>query len=218
MGSDVMVQHLAQAAIRRKLRAAERLARRTRNAPDRLPAAWFLTDPDRTPDPCAIAARLPSGWGVIYRHFGAADRADVARRLARICRRRGLVLLIAADPELARRVRADGVHWPEQRLPAHVPRRPGWIVTAAAHDLAGLRRANRAGGDAALLSPVFASRSPSAGRPIGAAGYLRITKHAPLPVLALAGVEARTAAATVSTHAPRAAGWAAIDGVMAGWT
>jgi thiamine-phosphate pyrophosphorylase len=82
------------------------------------PSLFFVTDPERTPDPVEVAKRLPRGAAVIYRHFGAEDRARVARRLAAATRSRGLILLIAADPDLARKVGADGVHWPESLLPA----------------------------------------------------------------------------------------------------
>src|SRR5262245_43623873 len=62
-----------------------------------IPSLFFFTDPERTPDPVGVAKRLPRGTAVVYRHFGADERADVARRLVRVCRSHGLVLLIAAD-------------------------------------------------------------------------------------------------------------------------
>ena len=96
-----------QAAIRRKLLAAARLAKPARARPRQakngraLPSAWFLTDPDRTKNLLAVIARLPRGWGVIYRHFGAGERFTVGAALARACRLRGLILLVSADPALA---------------------------------------------------------------------------------------------------------------------
>jgi len=78
-----------------------------------LPRLLFATDPDRTPDPEAIAGRLPAGCGVIFRAFGAGDALDRALRLAAIARARGLILLIRADAELAPACRAQGLHPPE---------------------------------------------------------------------------------------------------------
>ncbi|MDX2233589.1 MAG: thiamine phosphate synthase [Hyphomonadaceae bacterium] len=161
-----------------------------------LPALWLFTDPVRTPDPLALLDRLPRGSAVVYRHFGAADRATTAARLAAACRRRGLVLLIGADPALALRAGADGVHLPERmgrdagRLKR---RRPGWIVTAAAHGGGAVHRAR--GADAAILSPVFASRSPSAGPPLGVHRAVRLMRRARTPVVALGGVSLRRARA-----------------------
>lgn len=161
-----------------------------------IPALYFFTDPARTPDPCAIVKRLPRGAGVVYRHFGASGRAKTARKLARICRARGLFLLIAADPALALRVGADGVHWPEQRLAAWPARenlpRIG-LTLASAHCAAALARATAMGVDACVLGPVFASRSPSAGAPLGAFRASQIARGARLPVIALGGVNAATA-------------------------
>lgn len=174
--------------------AAARLNRAAGRPP--IPALYFFTDPARTPDPIAVAARLPRGAAIVYRHFGAADRTAAARALRAVARRRGLVLLIGADPSLAARVGADGVHLPERmaaRAGALKRRRPGWIVTAAAHDGRALRRA--ADADAAVLSPVFPSRSGSAGRPLGALRAARLATLARGPVIALGGVNAKTARA-----------------------
>lgn len=152
-----------------------------------VPALYFVTDPARTPDPLAVAQRLPRGAAVIYRHFGASDRARVARRLARTCRQRGLKLLIAADPALALRVGADGVHWPERLLPPQRAQTTG-IVTAAAHSAAGLARAAQCGADAAILAPVFPTRSSSGRSPLGLFRASQLARGAGLPVIALGGV------------------------------
>ncbi len=146
-------------------------------------------------DPLAGAAALPPGSGVILRHFAEADQVALAGDLARICRAAGHVFLIAADPRLAARVGADGVHWPAARIAQATPwrrRRPEWIMTASAHDGAELRRAARAV-DAALLSPVFASDSPSAGRPLGPMRAGALARGAAIPVYALGGVTVRRA-------------------------
>ncbi|WP_293469050.1 thiamine phosphate synthase, partial [Phenylobacterium sp.] len=67
-----------------------------------------------TPDPEAIAAGLPPGSAIVYRHFGASDAEARALRLRDIARSRGLKLLIGLDIPLAARVGADGVHLPER--------------------------------------------------------------------------------------------------------
>ena len=156
-----------------------------------LPALYFFTDPVRTPDPVRVALRLPRGAAVVYRHFGAPDRRQVAQRLARVCRQRRLVLLIAADPCLARAVRADGVHWPERLLKRRSS--ASWLETAAAHGREGISRAARAGIDACVLGPVFPSRSASAKSALGAIRASALAGRASLPVIALGGINARTA-------------------------
>jgi thiamine-phosphate pyrophosphorylase len=157
----------------------------------RLPPLLALTDPSRTPDPLALARRLPRGSGLIYRAFGAADAPRIAQALLAIAAHRGLILLIGAgDPALP----AAGVHLPERMAGrARRFRRRGRLVTAAAHGVATIRRARLAGCDAVLVSAVFESRSPSAGRPMGPIRFAALVRDAGLPVYALGGVSARTA-------------------------
>lgn len=158
-----------------------------------LPALLVFTDPTRTPDVEALAARLPPGAALVYRHFGAPYAEGVARRLRAITRRRKALLLIGADWRLARRVGADGVHLPERE--AHRARalrtaNPGWIVTAAAHSLP----AARVGGpDAVVVSTVFASASASAGRPLGPLRLAALVRAAGRPVYGLGGVRQENA-------------------------
>lgn len=178
-----------------------------------LPPLFFVTDPKRTPDPAAVARTLPRGCGVIYRSFGDPAAVGVGRALAAIARARGLVLLVGADAGLAAAVGAHGVHLPERavgqarRLRA---RRPGWIVTGSAHSARALAGAKRSGLDAVLLSPVFDSRSPSAGRPLGIVRFAALVRGAGLPVYALGGVDART---VMRLKGSGAAGVAAVEGV-----
>lgn len=172
-----------------------------------------MTDPRRTPHPEGIAANLPPGFGVIYRHFGSKDRFTVGERLAQVCKRCRLVLLVSADPDLARRIRADGVHWPEARLGGVRSRCGGWIETASAHSRAAIARAAQLGVDAAIVSAVFESASPSAAAPMGALRFRQLSRCARLPVYALGGITHRNAARAM-THA---AGWASIEAVISGW-
>jgi thiamine-phosphate pyrophosphorylase len=173
-----------------------------------IPALFFLTDPERTPDPLAAAKRLPRGTAVVYRHFGATDRAHIARQLAAICRSRALILLIAADPELARRVGADGVHWPEARI---APRDGPGLITAAAHNADAVARAARYGADACILSPVFPTRSKPRREPLGVFRASQLAQRSAIPVIALGGVTARNAQLLAGRGF---AGVAAIDALM----
>jgi thiamine-phosphate pyrophosphorylase len=204
-----------QAAGRRKLLAAARMAKPAISRNGRvLPRAWFMTDPKRTPNPERIVARLPAGFGVIFRHFGAKDRYKIGERLARLCRRKRLVLLVSADPDLARAIRADGVHWPETKLSGVRKRNSRWIETTSAHSRLAVARAARLSVDAVIVSAIFPSASKSAGKPIGPLTFRALTRNVRLPVYSLGGVNADNA----GSIALRSAGWAAIDAVMSGWS
>ncbi len=202
----------------RLARAAQAARRASGRVVDpRLPGLVFMTDPTRVADPLAVAGRLPPGAGVIYRHFGAADARTTARALAALARTRGLVLVIAADPALADAVGADGVHWPERLIRSAATwrrRRPAWLMTAAAHSAAALRRAAAAGVDAALLSPVLPSRSPSAARPLGVARTAALARSSRTPVIALGGVTAGSANRLVGAGV---IGLAGVEGFAGSW-
>lgn len=180
-----------QAAAARKWRSAARqIASRTS---PHLPPILFLTDPERISDPIAVARALPAGSGVIFRHFGRPGHRKMAASLAATCARRRLVFLIAADPELALRTGADGVHWPERLLGQSGSWRGQFrLQTASTHSRKAVHRAAQAGMDAAIFSTVFASESTSAGAPVGAVRFRRLCLTAPLPVYALGGINART--------------------------
>jgi thiamine-phosphate pyrophosphorylase len=190
-----------------------RRARRRKGASAVLPPLLFFTDPARTPDPEAVAANLPRGAAVVFRAFGAPNAEAQGARLKAIARRRGLLLLIGADADLARALGADGVHLPE-RL-AHRARRvkaahPRWIVTAAAHSTAAARRALAAGADAVVVSTVFASRSASAGRPMGALRLAILVRRAGGAVYGLGGIDMKKARLLKGTGLT---GIAAVDGL-----
>lgn len=180
-----------------------------------LPPLLFLTDPDRTPEPWLQAGRLPQGAGVVFRWFGRPDSVEVGRRLADVSRARGLTFLVGADADLAETLGADGLHLPE-RLVADATalrRDPDWLMTGAAHSPEALNRAAVAGLDAALLSPVFPSLSPSAGEAIGPAPFSAWVAQARLPVYALGGVTQTTAPHLSHSGA---CGLAVVGGLMSG--
>jgi thiamine-phosphate pyrophosphorylase len=159
----------------------------------RLPKLWLFTDARRLPDPRAAARRLPCGLaGIVLRHDGEPDREALGRDLARICRGRRLVLVVAGDARLAAALRA-GIHlrsgrWPDRVRPPRT-RNGKQLITSSAHDATDLRRAARAGASLAFLSPVFATASHPATAPLGPVRWARLARTARLPVAALGGID-----------------------------
>lgn len=182
-----MMTDKAQAAQLRKTRFAIRDAQRHLPAP--LPPFLALTDPARTPDPLKFAASLPAGCGLIYRHFGASDRAEIAFALGRIAKRRGLKLLIGNDPQLALKSGALGVHWSEKRISeAKYWQNRFTLMTSAAHSPRAVFKARTAKVDAVLFSAIFPSKSPSAGPAKGVHTFRQMSQQSGLPIYALGGV------------------------------
>lgn len=141
-----------------------------------------------------MAARLPPGAAVVYRHFGAADAEARARSLLAIARARGLKLLIGQDVALAARIGADGVHLPERlagRAAALKRAHPRWLVTSAAHSLTAARLSRA---DAVVISVALPSRSPSAaGRALGPVRMAALVREAGRPSYGLGGINNKTA-------------------------
>lgn len=187
--------------------AADALKRQSvRKAPF---ALAFLTDAARAPEPVLIARVLPRGSAVILRDYQMAKRAALAAQLKSVCEARGLFLLIGADPGLAERIGADGVHAPRWWAPRETP--PDMLLTAACHDAASLARAAAIGATAALLSPVFATASHPGTDGLGADAFRALAANASLPVLALGGVDETNAHHLAG---PNVAGLAAIGAFL----
>lgn len=178
-----------------------------------LPRLIMITDQRRQPDIFEPLNRLPLGSAVILRDYDAPERSALATRMRLQTRARGILMLIAGDPTLATDIGADGVHLPEHMLrdAATIRRQnPGWLITSAAHSYSTLRRSKSARLDAALLSPVFPTRSHPGASVLGPYRHAALQKSAPgLPIYALGGVNSKTACRLP----PGIQGWAAIDGI-----
>jgi thiamine-phosphate pyrophosphorylase len=185
-----MADSLAHAQL---ARAAERFRRAARSP---LPALVLMTDDERLAAPRAAITALPRGSLVVVRAREKNRRIALVSLIGRLADERGLKWIVADDPVLAARAGADGAHFPEQKisLAAHWRvRRPGWLITCAAHSLHACLRAKRAGASAVVLSPVFPTAS-HAGKPsLGNIRARSIVHEAHLPIYALGGLDAGSA-------------------------
>lgn len=157
---------------------------------------------------------MPWGWGVVYRHFGDDDRLSKARALVAAARKRSVVVLVSADPELADASGADGVHWPENRLPQRLTRRPQWIVSASAHSPRAISKVARTGADLAFVSKVFDSRSGSKSDALGLLRFAATCSRATLPIFALGGIKASNIDRILRIQPKVIRGVAAVDGLL----
>lgn len=164
----------------------------------RLPELWLFTDERQGDALWTALARLPRGAGVVFRHYRSADRAALAARVRAICRRRGLMFVVAGPPALARAWHADGAHG-----------RHRGATTAPAHGVAELVAARRAGVRLAFLSPLRATRSHPGAAALGPLRFALMARRRGLAVAALGGVRPDEARALRRLGA---AGIGAIDG------
>ena len=170
-----------------------------------------MTDHAHMPDPMRVARRLPPHSLIILRDYDHADRLALARQWAKACRENHCLFSVGGDAQLARRVRADGIHWPEKLL----PRKPGHkftITTTATHSRKALMRAQKAGIPMALISPVFATTSHPGAKPLGVLNYRRMVRGVRIAIGVLGGITAQTARRLVH---PRPHALAAITAFLA---
>jgi thiamine-phosphate pyrophosphorylase len=163
-----------------------------------LPKLWLMTDERMGDSLWDALAILPRGSGVVFRHYRlepAARRALFAK-VAKVARRRGLVV-VRAGPERLGRGEA-GVHG---------RRGPGlrtWPAHSRREAIAGIR----AGAALLFVSPVFATRSHPGAKALGRVRLGLLIRGLSVPVVALGGMNARRAAGLQPLGIY---GWAAID-------
>ena len=172
-----------------------------------------MTDQVREPDPEGVIREMPRGCLVILRDYDAPDRVVLAQDLRRICRRRGVLLSVAGDLQLAKEIKADGYHLPEYqtlnqglKVQLYVSK---FLLTGAVHGLNALRRARHMGLDLALLSPVFQTQSHPEKKGLGVYRFAAMIRLCGCPVAALGGITAQTR----QRLPKRVAACAAISGV-----
>jgi thiamine-phosphate pyrophosphorylase len=163
-----------------------------------------MTDPRLGEGLWAALERLPRGSGVVFRHYGlaAAERKLLFRKVAKVARKRKLILVAAGD-EL-RGIGARNVH--NGRRSLH-----GGLRTASAHSRREAIAAIRGGAELLFVSPVFATRSHPGARALGRVRFGMMVANLGVPIVALGGMDARRAQGLSGFDIH---GWAGIDAWM----
>lgn len=207
-GTKTDAATLSEVAQKLNLAARQRFALTPQ---DLLPPLLLLSDEARLPDPAPALEALPAGSGFIFRHYNDPYRKERAARLRDLARSRGVVFLVAGDIDLAIALEADGCHLPEHRMQdLGLCHNTFSFNTVAAHSSVALEAACAGGASAALLSPVFATKSHAGASGLGVKAATALARDISLPVYALGGVNARTAASLANSAF---AGFAAIEGL-----
>jgi thiamine-phosphate pyrophosphorylase len=167
-----------------------------------LPRLWLMTDERQGETLWNALRRLPRDSGIVFRHYSLppADRRALFGEVRKMARRRGLLLLLAGAPGEALAWGADGSHGTGPRSGA------GRLRSAPAHDLAGLRAAERSGVDFVFLSLVYPTRSHPGAPALGPRRFDALARATRLPVIALGGMDALKARGLHEAY-----GWAGID-------
>ncbi len=148
--------------------------------------------------------------------LGAGALARLVVRVIDAARPSGTRVVVSDRLDVALATAADGVHLKEGSVPVQAARRLAparFLVGQSVHGVDAARDAAGAGADYLVFGTVFATRSKPAGWPVAGIGALAeaVAAVTPVPVLAIGGAGAATAARIRATGA---AGLAAIDAFL----
>ncbi|MCR4398696.1 MAG: thiamine phosphate synthase [Firmicutes bacterium] len=181
----------------------------------------------RTEEEVVLAAIDGGATAVQLRakHAGGLEMYRLAVRLRDITSERGVLFIVNDRLDIALAAGADGVHLGQEDLPAvpalKVSRAavkggllPGgrFVVGISAENLEQALAAERDGADYIGASPVWATPTkPDAGPPMGLSGLREICSRVNIPVVAIGGVNHKTAADVLEAGA---AGLAVVSAVV----
>jgi thiamine-phosphate pyrophosphorylase len=142
------------------------------------------------------------------------EQISILRMLMPMARRHGARLTLHGEAALAAACNADGVHLPSGRDPraARAALGPGKLIGVSIHTVTEAERIDREAVDYALAGPAYETPSkPGYGPEIGRIGLTAITRAAPVPILAIGGLNAMRAAEVMAAGA---VGIAVMGGIM----
>ena len=153
--------------------------------------------------------KIPKESAFLFRSYEVKERKKIAKQLLKFCKMKKLKLLIAADIKLAEDINAHGVHFPEYMIKKknkinwvfvkNIKLRKNWIITTAVHSLQAIKNAEFFDIDAALLSPVFSSKSHPNEKNLGINKFLKIVKKTKLPIYPLGGINIKNIKSLLET-------------------
>jgi thiamine-phosphate pyrophosphorylase len=183
------------------------------------PPLLLITDRQQALLPLADVVRAALATGCRWvsmreKDLSEVDQVALARTLLSIARRHGACLTLHGDAALAKACGADGVHLPAGSDPiaSRAMLGPAKLIGVSLHTVTEAEAIDPNVVDYAIAGPIFETPSkPGYGPEIGRKGLAEIARAAPVPVLAIGGLNA-TRAAEVLAAGP--VGIAVMGGVM----
>lgn len=142
---------------------------------------------------------------VQLREKNAGDLYRIAKSLQEPLKRRGIPLILNDNVEIARELRADGVHLGQKDMPVAIARRllgrkP--FIGLSVESVGDAEQANASVIDYVAASPVFATASKSdTAPPLLLEGLAAIRKVTSLPIIGIGGINASNMASVLSAGA-----------------
>ncbi len=138
---------------------------------------------------------MPKNSAVIFREYDLilSEREKLAREIFAICKKYHHKFIVGKNLDLARKLRADGVHFSDNdKLPLQILNRKnftkGFIFSFACHKLASVLKIKNLAVDVIFISPIFASKSHEGAKNLGIFNIRKIVKTTNKPIFALGGI------------------------------
>ena len=179
-----------------------------RSKDNKLPKVIIIFDDELFNKKKLLKLKIPKKSAFLLRSYQTKKRKKIAKQLLKFCKMKKIKLLIGSDIKLAKDINAHGVHFPEYMIKENkinwigiknIKYRKKWIITTAAHSIRSLKKVEGLDIDAALLSPVFISKSHPNNKCLGLNKFSKIVKKTKLPIYALGGINIKNVKSLIET-------------------
>lgn len=147
-----------------------------------MPQLIYMTDGLRYDNSVEFYKSLPQNTMVIIREYDYPDREQRIRTIVTLCRKLNISFSIAANWQLALKLKAHAIHIPEhmkQQIPFIAQKiRPSMVITSSAHSITHVYQNHFVGCDASILSPVFPTESHPGAIPLSRNTLMRVKNAA----------------------------------------
>ena len=170
-----------------------------------VPRLCLIADAAGAAGVASALAALPAGAALVQlrdKALGGSALLRLARALLPVCREHRTPLLVNDRADIALAAGLGGVHLPANGLlPADARALLGSraLVGTSCHDPAEVARASRAGADFCIYGPVW--ETPGKGPSRGVEALAAAVRAATIPVVAVGGIDTRTAALALAAGA-----------------
>lgn len=186
-----------------------------------LPACILFTDRSRIINLERTIKSLPKNSAIIIREYdlNIQDREIFAKKIIDLARPRGLKIIVGKDFVLAKRIKADGIHFSDlDNLPIEFFNRKNFsekfIFSFACHNFKSFLKAEKFKVDMAFISPIFPTKSHLGTKEFGIRNLAKISlktkslSYVTPAIYALGGINPSNIAAIRKLHL---SGFAAIS-------
>jgi len=174
----------------------------------RLADVYAIVDADLSADPLALGRRaVAAGCRIVQlraKHLDDRSSTELAVELRALCKKAGAAFVMNDRADIARIVKADGLHLGQDDLSIGDARKVvgDMRIGVSTHDFEQAARAEREGADLIAFGPVFETKSKQNPDPVvGVASLAEVCRRVSRPVVAIGGITPQNARETFDAGA-----------------